>query len=537
MKHSAITKHIVTAGDYAIVPKDRELFSCPTCSKGIQKYFWNGAPGQLVAFTISATTLLPISVDATNIASVTGDLYIGVFVDTDGDGAADNVRLLAGEKFDHCLVDETKVSSPTCGQPQILATYLECVKCWETYTVNFRYTDNFLKSWAQRRDDYEEVTVAYSPQCHSCDDCEPAVNKREVICNLVDLLNHEFDTSINGVAYPDRIGVTLPKPYRAVVLHNNWYSFCLSPTAGACVCDECNILDGIVSATIGGEEVTFSGNLNPADDQQTFVAQLENIAWQIECGFTEHIGPHAGFAFVTGGGPDSCCPVMLHVVTCDDDFVLTDVNGAMDVCSSAITPFPDFPANVTCVDCVSAAPDPYTPDNGLAVIIDQPKHACDCFVTKPESYPIRNGELTFIKDVGQYSPTIKATELLAPIIPENYGSWIQYLEYSQETGGRGRNYRDVNARQGWLGLPDSQSRARNAVSHATCNRSYCTYYFGHHMSRKSTTLSPAFNELKSFVHIPSTDTTTIASWETFYDALLTKSSGVCTVLGSTTCSV
>lgn len=534
--HAAITKHIVTAGDYNLVPAGQNLFDCPNCKAGKGgKIFFNVAPGQLVAYTISPTTLLPITVDSTTLESVTGDLYIGVGIDTDGDGAADDVRLLAGEKFNKCLINETSLSKPACGQPQILGAYIDCIKCWETYAVQFKYSDNRTRSFGSSRADQEEITVSVSPECGGCTDCPAEANRDEVICKLVDALNGEFDTSINGQLYPDRKGFYPERPYRAVRLHENWYTYCIDPIASACDCENCNVVDAIVSATINNEVVTFSGNLNPADNTQTYIAQLKNIAQQIECAFEEKFGHNSGFAYVTGGGPDKCCPYALHVVTCDDNFVLTGSEGTIATCDS-INPFPTFTNKLTCVDCSGSPATTYTPDKGLAVIIEQPDLDCGCYIDKPLAWYGRTGELTFIKDLDKKSPIIKAAELLSPKFPENFGAWIQWLEYSQETGGRGRNYRDINAQQGWLGLPDSQSRANNAISFSNCKKSYCSWYIGHNEVRHpSLTKSVALNSLKSFIHIPSDDLNTIADWEEFYGILLGLNGNSCTVLSSGSC--
>lgn len=538
MVHNAITKHIVTAGDYNLVARDQTLYNCVNCGKPDEKVTFNVAPGQLVAFTISQTTLQPVTVDETDIAGLNGqDLYIGVGVDTDGDGAADDVRLLAGEKIDRCLIDEVKVSAPVCGQPQILAAYLDCVDCWETYTVNFRYSDNRTRSWGLVRSDYEEITVSFDTECHSCTDCEPDANADEVICKLVDGLNAEFNTRIqlNGedLPYPDKKVDFRPKPFRAVRLQPNWFTFCLNPIADAC--EGCNAVDAITSANINGQSVTFTGNLNPADNTQSFIAQLKNIAAQIECGFDEEIGKHSGFAFVTGGAT-GCCPIQLHVVTCDETFELIDVNGAIVPCDG-VNPFPDFDVVNNCVNCGSSpsATEP-APSHGIAVILEQPSIGCDCFPTKPDAFLGRVGELTFIKEIDDYAPVLKAKELLSPALPENFGAWIQWLEYSQETGGRGRQYRDVNANQGWLRLPDSVSRARNAVSFADCSKSYCTYYLGHNMERKpSLTKSIAYNRLNSYIHIPSDDFNTLGDFEALLTAVVAESDTNCKVLSVLNC--
>lgn len=541
MVHNAITNHVVTAGDFNIVPAGQRLFDCPTCKPGKGgKVYYNVAPGQLVAFTINPTTLQPITVDETNVASVTGDLYIGVGVDTDGDGAADNVRLLAGEKFEKCLIDEYKVSAPVAPQPQILAAYLDCTNPLETYTVQFKYSDNRTRSFGLVRADQNEITVSASADEAPCPGCSTTVDPEKIVCKLVDSLNNKFNYRIGDEpSYPDKKEVRLPKDYRAVRLHDNWDVFCINPITPSADCQGCEVTDSIVSATINGQVKTFTGNLNPSNNAQTYLAQLENIAQQIECGFEEEYGPHAGFAFVAGnGGQTGCAPYQLHVVSCDNSFVLTGGSGPITACE-AINPYPAFASEATCVDCGDPAPADYVPTTGLAVIIPQPKHLDQPngdFVTKPMAFYGRFGELNFIKDAGSGSPIVKATELMAPVFPENFGSWIEWLEYSQFPRGRGRAYREVNARQGWLGTPDSVSRARNAVSFANRNKSYCTYYLGHNMTRHpSLTKSPAFNRLNSYVHIPSDESNTIASFEALMTAILSVNPS-CTVIDSQACS-
>lgn len=538
MVHNAITKHIVTAGDYNLVPRDQALFDCPDCEGDGSKFF-NVAPGQLVAYTISATTLQPVTVDSTDIAALTGHLYIGVGVDTDGDGAADDVRLLAGERLENCLLDEVSVSAPVCGQPQILAAYLDCVKCWENYTVNFRYSDQQTRSYGLTRADQEEITVSFSTDCSSCDDCPATANCEEVICKMVDGLNQEFDLTINqnGVSlpYPDRKQDVRPKPYRAVRLHEYWRVFCLTPDAVSCDCDNCDTVPVITGIRLGGDIYDITGNLNPADNTQTFIGQLKNVAQQIECHINTVVGPKTGFAFVAGGGPDSCCPIQLHVVSCSEDFqLLGESNAEIDVCD-AIEPYPGFANTSTCVNCGDSPLADTVPTCGLAVIIEQPDVDCGCYVTKPLAFYGRVGELSFIKDIDSFAPVLKATELLAPRLPENFGAWIQWLEYAQETGGRGRQYRDVNAQQGFLGEPDAVSRAKNGPMFANCSKSYCTYFLGHNMERKSLTKSIAYNRLSSFIHIPSDDFNTLLDWETLFNAVLTKGASTCKVLGSVSC--
>lgn len=539
---NAITKHITTYGNYDMVPRGQKLFDCPNCGKKGRKpkVFYNVAPGRLVAWTIDDATLQPITIDYTDLPNLAGkDIYLGVGYDADGDGLSEGIRRIAGTdgKIDKCMLDEAKVSAPVCGQPQILATYIDCVQCREEYAATFRYRDNYTQSFGISRNDWETITVSAQTDCCSCDDCSPEANCDEIICKLVDEFNNEVNYDINGKGYPDRVEYYPELPYRAVRLHDNWNTYCLSPLASECSCENCTGIDAIVSATIGGEVVEFTGNLSPTNNAVTNIAQLKGIAHQIECAFDEIIGPHSGFAFVTGGGPDSCCPAALHVVTCDDSFVLTGVSGDIDTCE-AINPYPEFAKKMTCVDCGSS---PSTPEDapkcGLAIIIDQPTIDCDCYLNRPWAFYGRHGEFTFVKDANDCTPIVKAAELLAPKLPENFGSQIQFDEYNQDIGGDTRNYSEFNNRQGWLGLPDSTAKVRNAVT-ADCHKSYCQYFLGHSQEARSHNPRnnfPNLRRLSSYINIPSDDDVTLGSFEEFFNALLEAGSGNCKVIGPVTC--
>lgn len=546
MVHNAITKHIVTKGDYNMVPAGQALFECPNCNNDRRaKVYYNVAPGQLVAYTISTTTLQPITVDNSNVASITGDLYIGVGVDTNGDGAADDVRLLAGEKFERCFIDEVSTSSPACGQPQILGAYINDVQCGDVITAKLEISDNRTRSFGLVRADQEEIAVSATADCSTCTDCSPTVNTEKVICSIVDQLNDTFDWQLsNGDPYPDKKQVHADeKVYKAVRLHSNWHTFCIDPIAQSCDCADCELTNAIEDVVINGTTYTFSGNLNPSNNAQTYLAQLESIADQIEAFHETALGNQTGFAFVSGGGPNNCCPYQLHVITCDDSFELHGIrsdgsSGQLTACD-AINPFPTISSSLKCVNCGDATTSSFTGTNGLAVLIKQPKLDCGCYIDKPLPFYSRIGELSFIKELDELCPTIKATELMAPVFPRNFGAWVQWLEYSQETGGKGRTYRDVNANQGWLRLPDNVSRAKNAITHSDCGKSYCTYYLGHYMTRRPTidrNVHYKVNRLSSYIHIPSDDLNTLDDWETFLTTLLSDVATECKTLTAISCN-
>src|SRR5690606_6216758 len=109
-------------------------------------------------------------------------------------------------------------------------------------------------------------------------------------------------------------------------------------------------VDAITTVTVNNEEITLQGTTNPADNTQTLVAQLWQVADQIEKAFEDQIGKHSGSAYVTKG-VGNCCAVQLHINTCDDTFAILDSESAPIAPCSTLTPLADeYPVDSDCVD-------------------------------------------------------------------------------------------------------------------------------------------------------------------------------------------
>jgi len=663
-QNALIQRHITAYGDYAMKAGGEPLFFAPTGkNKAGEKIFYNGAPGQLVAFTYDSTSSsIPQTVASGDLAALTGDLYIGVFVDQDGDGVADDVRLLAGEKFEKCNIDEASVSAPQCGQPLIEAATIDCVECGENYTVRVEVENNLTRSWSPLFKGYSEFIASYSPDCNTCDDCPPDANCDEIVCNLVKRLNDDINLKIKGVDYPDKKRNPNPRPFRAVRGHSNWSMFCFGPDAAASDCETCTTIDAILSMTVNGNVYEFVGNLDPTDNTKTLLPQLRNIAFQIEQNFEAEFGPDSAFAVVTQG-VTPCCPIQLHVVTCDDSWVLTDTNGSVAACDSASSI--SFPAVRKCSDCTgekatgiltftgnavdtqtvtigattytfldtfvdsannvhigatvqetmdnlisaitnvatgsavegtdfataqtanasataengpgdtiqvtaltagtagnsiattetlanasfggatlsggvaaSAAAADYVPSCWMAIIAEPDKPECRAYLEKmPWAWYGVKASIEFLKDANDFKPRTEVATLLEPKTPRNFGAQIQWLEYKYGMpGGRGRKYRASNYRAGSFGFPDDTSRLRHAVT-AKCEAMYCSYYIKHkHVYDNQLGHSVVYSPYKSAVHINVDDSTTLASWETFFNALVTANNNNCKAIGSMNCA-
>lgn len=526
-----LERHIVAKGNYPMVPRDQKLFNCPVGRNGEQLQF-NVSPGQLVAYVVESGKL-PVTIDATDIPNVSGDLYIGVGYDSTGDGLADDVRLIAGEYLSKCQVEDAELGKPSCGSPAIKGTTIDCVNCEDTYTVKVTIDDNRSRSWGPFNKTGAEFIGTYKPDCSTCDDCPVDVNCKEIICGLVDSLNGELDLKLNGKRYPDWKGSGMPRPYKAVVVHENWNTYCIQPDAGDC--EDCNKFDAITGATINGNPVTLTGNLDPSDNSKTLIPQLKNIAFQIETAMEKEFGRNAGFAFVSQG-ITSCCPIQLHVVTCDDEFALAGLTPCPDVINPA--DFLTFPGKADCADCTGAVPTPYTASCALAVFVDPAKPDCgDCYLDRPWTWYGVNLDVEIIRDAFDYGPIAKPFTIMEATSPRNFGSQIQWFEYKFGIGpaGRGRRHRASNYRRGHFDKFDDTSRIKKAVT-AKCEALYCTYFLEHTRHQRSEFGPHNTNyDFRSGIHVNSDDTVTLTAWETFFNALITSENSNCKVIGEVAC--
>lgn len=520
-----IKKHVVTKGDLAMVAGGQPLFDCPVPGG---KVYYKVVPGQLVAYTEEVGSI-PQTVDAAGLSAVdSSKLNIGVGIDTTGDGAADQIRLIGSDHISGCNLDNLSVSPPQCGVPEVVDFFYDCTQCNETYSLKVSYDDNMTRSYSKAFKSAAEVVGSMVTECHSCDDCAPEHNCKEVACGLVDALNNDRDLKIRDKAYPDwKQGRGVKPPFRAVRLHERTVVYCITPTAAATDCEDCNTIPAITEATVNGTTVTLTNNLNPADNTTTLVSQLEAIAAQIERAFEDEIGPHSGSAFVTKG-TGNCCEIQLHVNTCDATFAIGDGVTPLVACTDE-NPFQTYTKDPNCVDC-TPAPETYTLSCGIRIISDPVEMPCDCYMNQPQSFWGRIITVEPIGDGWSLGKT-KVDKVQKMELPAGMGSMIQWLEYQQMPGGKGRNYRGSSPRQGWFSLPEG--RIKEAPT-ADCKKTYCSYFLNSHLGTTSVTNEYRRNNILSGVHIPQPDTTTKTDWEAFLTALIAVSPN-CSPLGAVTC--
>lgn len=524
-----IQKHIVTAGNYGFAAAGQPLFSYVGKGKSA-RIIYNVAPGQLVAYTVTNGVTLTVT-GATLAASDIYELYVGVGVDLNGDGVTDDIRHIGIEHVSGCQPREVSTSSPRCGGPQVTDFYFDCTKCDETYSVMVRVDDNQTRSFSPWNKSFSEFVGSIVTNCSSCDDCPVEHNCKEVACKLADALNGELDLKIGNNGYPDWKGQGLPRPFFATRLHANSTVYCLGPKTDAELCEDCTYIDAIGGANINGTFYPFTGVVNPADDTQAFIGQVDSIVAQLNEAFIteysqgqEGVNPHAGSAYATGSY-QQCCPIQLHVNTCDETFELLDNSNGTGIEGSPIygvktNPFTVHGTVTTPLDCIDCDDSPTSSafPCGIRVIAEQIKGDCNCYIDQPLAFYGRKIEILPFGEGWRGKPW-RVKEVQAMELPSGFGAWIQWLEYQDLPEGRGRRFSRSNVNKGWANLPDKKSRIKNAVT-AKCDKNYCSYYMKSFVEKKKLSDEYGVITVHSNVHIPNTDATTIAAWELFFSALI-----------------
>jgi hypothetical protein len=521
-----IEKVLVTDGNLGFVATGTALYSVVKTKDLRAKRMYNITPKRLVAWVDKKDGSIPLTVAPADI--VAGDLpflHIGVGYDGDGDGIAEAIREYGPDDALACNITDFNAVPPQCGIPEIKALYPGCLGC-EPLTLKIKVSDSFTRSFAPWQLDAAEFVASYAPDCATCTDCEKTVTCDEYICGLVDQINGEETYMIGDEHYPDYMGDTMKRPFRAVKLHENWFSYCIVPESTTCT--DCHKIDDLTTFTVGTggtqEIVNFVGVKNPADNTQTLITQLEYAAQQIEAKIKEKYGQHGGWAILSRG-VGNCCGVQLHVVTCDPNFTIAGLTPCVD----AINPEATFVVSGICKQCDSSTTNDVR-TCGLAIIADQDRLDCDCFLKHVPTYLGRNIEIEVIGR-NNVAKNTRLKTLQEQRLPSGFGAEVQADEYRQLAGYNGYDYSNGNnPRMDGLGLPGNDSRIRKAVT-ADCKKSYCLYEMGSRFKREFGLGNQAVNRMvKTRLWVPQGDTTTQTAVEDLMLKLATLNAGTCKIL-------
>lgn len=512
-----------------LVPRGTALFTETTKPRRGKRIAFNGPVGHTVAFAMIDGEYKTI--DATDIPSIKTEVFLGKFIDPHNVGYATDVKLIAGRSLDVCQLQDNYTVLPACGNPVIKAASIDCVKCFETYTAMVEVRDNKTLSYGMSDRPLQIFGTAH-PQCNSCDDCDVEAKCKPIINEVVDSLNGTRDISLNGEPYPDYKAdeYMQSKNWKAVVGHSNWFTYCIAPDPGT-ECKDCSTVDLIEEATINGDTVTFVNNADPSAPTKTLTAQLWGIADQIEAAYEEKIGKHAAFAFVTEG-VTKCCPMQLHVVTCDADFAIPGLTACnIDADVSYV------PKNLF-ADCTTPAATAVIPDCWFAVIAYPEKPDCkDCDIQEAPMYPGIEIDISFLKDsVSSYSPILSKKTLVEGTTPQNYGLEVRWLENKYPAYNLINKVYTTNERIEPYGNLSKNSRWANLVT-ADCEKLYCSFVFSNKKNIVNQ-LNGSYDtkvEFKTAIHVAQDNTSAKSSILGFLNAIVARSEGSCSSLNDFSC--
>lgn len=427
---------------------------------------------------------------------------------------AEGIRHLDNGKNLCKTVYKANAAAPVCPCAQQYDFYFDCTQCDETYTLELLLDDSLVRS---RYGTNEKAKYIYTinTECCNCDDCSPEHNCEELSCKFVDQINQNFCTDPSKIVRFQRRSMDHQyQPFHALPLFDvadSWKELELTPAADGTVAD-------ITSVDVNGTVTTFVGTTVPGDATKTYVSQLSRVEEQLNAAL-ESTGGRA-FIYVPAFGE---CDVKIYVSSCVA-VTLTD-----HIWTLTENPFEDITYGPDCQTCGATA-STFSPTCGFRIITDPVDVSCLCDFPPNEPVPNYYGrtiEGQFLGD-GWVCKNFYTKEVCEQVLPENFGYFFSDAARFQSTGGIGKDYRRTNTRRGLVGLPDEYSRASNASVGIDCGKLYCAYDIVPTQGIADTTYNNAltyYNKSKTTVLIPSADSTTITSWETYLAALATR--GIC----------
>lgn len=498
---------LVTSGNLAMVAAGTTLFPAPTAD-GFSSV--NAQPGQL--FAADPNTL--VAVDNTTLSASNIDkLIFGVAIDSDGDGVADTYRSVAGDALYGAYIDALEAEPPVCGLPAIKDFLFKCTDVDSSYSIKIALENNLTRSYypLNRGEEFVLTADTNDPACTSCStthDCS------EVACRLVDSF---YRTGLDQ--YPDWRQPKKNFPVKVHRLFDKDYEFCLTPEGNTC--DDCLAVPAINIIRIGGVTPTaLTNTINPGDNTQTLIPQLKRVVAQINT-----VLDGLGYATISRG-TGGCCPVKLLVNTCqtfeighDDGETVTYLTPCNEL-EDNTQPNPLDPISVDsdCPNCGDAAAT-VTYDCGIRVIVEPELLDCTCnypdlppkayFYGKMDIYPIDGW-------VNGSTAVVTKQDIQ---IPQNFGYWVKWEEYNQNTHGNGKSYLPYNHNRGQLGLPQKGGRV-DAITFADCKEDYCSYDIVHRIPWSDWGNDGSFKSPSGStrIFVPYADSTTKTSIQAFWTA-------------------
>ena len=340
-----IRKNILTADiDLALVAAGTQVFSAPTSNKRgrLRGSLTNVMHGQLVV----VDPVTGLAVDDSNIGGYANvdKLIIGVGIDSSGNkGVANLLRRVAGEEMFGCTIDYIRNKAPRCGTPHIQDIFFKCVQPCTEYALKVSINDSQTRSeepW--NRDPH--VTATFKTSCGDCDSCAVTANCSDLACGLID----DYYNQLQEIDWDWKQGIGNDQPVELVRLFGGVQStkiYCF--TLAGDTCEDCfHITDDITEFTFKGVTTQLTNSVDPTDNTRTLVSQLQGIADQINA----VLSVQGEGCAVLQQGVGKCCPIELHVNSCDANFEISDGTTAFTPCTHE-DPAATVGIDITCGDC------------------------------------------------------------------------------------------------------------------------------------------------------------------------------------------
>lgn len=497
---------IVASGDYPLFTAGEDVFSAPL---GKNSPTINVLPGQIVVFNPHTG----VALNAAQAAALP-EFEIAVGVDTNGDGASDELRGVAGKKLIKCGISEINAKAPTCGAPAVQDLLISCVDAGVPYSVKVTAWDTTVRS-THDYNRWAEFVFTREVAAPPCVDCDTADYSNQLACELVDAMNGKkpagWSVSKNG-KFIDSVEL----PFTATRLFDKSTVYCLTPVEVS-DCEDCTAVELLKAISIGDGEAAvvteFTNAVDPRDDSRTLNAQLDGIVEQINIA----LGGNGTATLVSSGAP--CCPIAIEINTCVDDVALLDDDDeVIEPCDAAYNPLEvDAPHN-TCPTCEESEEGTLTYPAGIRVIGRPVKVDLGCYIPDPGDTNIRRDIEIF--PYGGFLPgTFHVTDVQSSTNPTNQGWQLIHREYRQELSGPGRNFRSYNSKTGRYGLPLAKDRLNSTLT--AQKQSYCVYNMEHTIPNGGTSYHGfrGAPKLRTRFFVPIGDTTTTAALSGVFNAL------------------
>lgn len=431
-------------------------------------------------------------------------------------------------------VQAATAEGTTCGVPQIVDLFYDCIHCDDEFTVNVTVDNNTVKNQFPYN---KKATYSASVglDCCACDTCENGIDGRALSCALKDAFDDKrAPLTKRSTHIPSRNNV-YPKGFTTHILYGGTTPlvdtttvYCINTVKDVCTGD-CIHADTLITefsytdSTLevpATKTVALKFTSDPSDPTKTFLYQLQSVVNQIN----KELNGNGSAVLTKGFG--KCCPYRLEINSCFADIELSDGTDPIVPCET-YNPFTDgVNVDPTCKNCgTTGVLKKYT--QGLRFVADPVEFTCKC---SPNLNPIydKGNKIEVFPSKGFACGAWAVVEKQASVLPENLGyDWIM-RDYLSDNGGAGRGHDAYEwTNYGAAGYPLDRGRSGGIGRCVSCAGTYCSYIIEHSIPHNDITVHGHAHATRgrTIVLIPSGDSVTRAEFETLINNYIVTTGG------------